>query len=59
MTPASSVCHPYCVVPENIHANPWKGLDFPGRSGGVNLPNFPGGRGLHHREVFPVSSHGA
>ena len=24
---------------------PWKGSDFPGGRGGVNLPNFPVGRG--------------
>ena len=31
---------------------PQKGSDFPG-GWGVNLPNFPVGRGVHHREVFP------
>ena len=35
---------PHCVVPENIHTPPWKGSDFPGGRG-VNLPNFPVGRG--------------
>ena len=48
----------YCVVPENIHNPPWKGSDFPGGRG-VNLPNFQGGRGVHHREIFPEGSRDA
>ena len=32
------------MVPENIHTPPQRGLDFPGGRG-VNLPNFPVGRG--------------
>ena len=47
-----------CVVPENIHTPPRKGSDFPG-GGGVNLPNFPVGRGGYHREIFPESSRDA
>ena len=35
-----------------------KGSDFPGGRG-VNLPNFQGGGGVHHREIFPVGSRGA
>ena len=31
---------------------PRKGSDFPGgKGGGVNLPNFPVGRGGHYREM--------
>ena len=30
-----------------------KGSDF---QGGVNLPNLPVGRGVHHREIFPEGS---
>ena len=35
-----------CVVPENIHTSPMEGdWIFQGGGGGVNLPNFPVGRG--------------
>ena len=34
---------------------PRKGSDFLG-GGGVILPNFPVGRGVHHREIFPQGS---
>ena len=38
---------------------PGKGSNFPG-GGGVNLPNFPVGRGgVLHREIFPDGSHDA
>ena len=50
-----------CVVPENIHTPPPPhGRDriFQG-GGGVNLPNFPVGRGGHHREIFPEDSRDA
>ena len=36
-----------CVVPENIHTSPVEGIGFSGGGGGgVNLPNFPVGRGM-------------
>ena len=49
-----------CVVPENIHTPPprphIRDRIFH-RGGGVNLPNFPVGRGGgHHREIFPEGS---
>ena len=53
-----------CVVPENIHypppPAPTEGIEFSG-GGGVNLPNFPVGRGGggHHREIFPEGSRDA
>ena len=34
---------------------PRKGSDFPGERG-VNLPNFPVGRGVLHGEIFPDGS---
>ena len=35
-----------CVVPENIHTTPTERIRFSrGEGGGVNLPNFPVGRG--------------
>ena len=48
------------MVPENIHTPPppGKGWGFPGGRG-VNLPNFPlgrGGGGGHDREIFPEGS---
>ena len=30
-----------------------------GGGGGVNVPNFPVGRGGHHREIFPEGSRDA
>ena len=36
-----------CVVSENIHTPPRKGSDF------------PGGKGGHHREIFPEGSRDA
>ena len=39
---------------------PWqphrRGQIFLG-GGGINLPNFPVGRGVHHREILPEGSH--
>ena len=37
--------HLYFVVPENIHTTPTEGIGFSRGEGGVNLPNFPVGRG--------------
>ena len=54
-----------CVVPENIHYPPPPlrphGRDRIFQGGwGVNLPNFPVGRGGgHHREIFPEGSRDA
>ena len=53
-----------CVVPENIHYPPPPrphGRDRIFRGWGVNLPNFPVGRGGggHHREIFPEGSRDA
>ena len=45
--------YPYSPPPQR------KGSDFPGGRG-VNLPNFPVGRGGgHHREIFPEGSRDA
>ena len=40
------------MVPENIHTIPTEGIGFSGGGGGVNLLNFPVGRGVHQREYF-------
>ena len=48
-----------CVVPENIHTPPTEGIGLSRGEGGVNLPNFPVGRGGHHREIFPEGSRDA
>ena len=50
-----------CVVPENILPPPRPhGRDRIFQGGwGVNLPNFPVGRGGHHREIFPEGSRDA
>ena len=47
----------YCVVPEDIHTTPAEGIGFSmGNGGGVNLPIFQWGRGVHQREIFPEDS---
>ena len=40
------------MVPENIHTIPTEGIGFSREEGGVNLLNFPVGRGVHQREYF-------
>ena len=38
---------------------PTEGIGFSRGEGGVNLPNFPVGRGDQHREIFPEGSRDA
>ena len=45
---------------ENIHTTPTEGIAFSRGGGmGVNLPDFPGGRGVHQREIFLEGSRDA
>ena len=48
-----------CMVPEKYPYHPHRTdqiFQWVAGGGGVNLPNFPAGRGLHHREIFPEGS---